>query len=402
MSSKHLATVADVEPPEDLEANEKPDTDLVGRMGLFLLASSEQFKPPHSKTLEAVADALEEDPRVIAVKQPKQIEDSWCGRPRIYPSPAENGGLISGSDILQTLHFSRPLSFSITVPAKNQPLRSDDDVVPTDYRVIWDGMLALVLWHAPGAKRLPLSGGHVVADILNNALEKLGYRLYIQGCNPGCTHKFSHTDMRFSQDLEDDEEVEYVGGKHFAEVKARVPSMEVEDLAHYVFYDLHGTVRDFMELKNFGRRILELEADGRTKLSSLMRINYTRANLPAESFVDRLKTRWGMRGWLRKSRFLIARVWLTLSNIELLRREWETSRFDFESSADERGKRKLFEQDYADEVDRVQSLDPELMRSGVQEMAERLDSRALLRVTATAAIAGAIAGGVVGVVANGL
>ena len=377
-------------------SEDESQTSLVGRFGSFILTSEEPFDPPHAETLEAISDSLEKDSRVTDVAQPEHIEDAWCIRRRIFPAPAEDEGLVSGLDALQALHFSDSLTLSVTVPKKNQPLRSDDDDVPTEYTVVWNGMFALVTWRTSESKHLPLSGGHIVVSILRDALKQLGLRLYVQGCNPGCTHEFAHTDIRFVPDDTDPDDIEYMPSANWGEVRATTPIMPDKALAEYAFLDIVGTAREFTILKNLGRRILEAEQDGRARLSALMKINYARARLPTLSPVERLKAHWAAKGWLRRSRFLIAHIWLTLSNLELLRREWTAVRFGFEEGANERGKRLLFERDYADEVDRVESLDLELMRSGVQEMAERLDSRALLRVTAVAAVAGAIAGGVVG------
>jgi hypothetical protein len=64
--------------------------------------------------------------------------------------------------------------------------------------------------------------------------------------------------------------------------------------------------------------------------------------------------------------------------------------------------RNLFLRDYSDDVARVASLDLELIRSGVEQAAQRLDSRAIVSGTVAAAIAGAAAGAVVGAIVTTL
>lgn len=372
----------------------------MGRFGSFLITSQSDFEPPHKETLNRIAKSLEEDSRVASVRLPDGIEEAWCAEPTVFPAPADDDGVVSGDDALNALIFNRGLVFSVTVPEKNQPKKREKDWVPTEYHVIWDGMLMLVTWRIPAMDGLPLSGGHVVSEVLSDALSRVNLSLYSQGCNPACNHEFAHTDIRFIQERGERKEVEYVDCDRWPEVHALVPPMPDEDLAEGVFLDLRTVAHRFGQLKNFGRRILEAESDGRATLETLMEINYTRAKLPTLSRVERIRTRWSTRGWLRETRLLIARVWMGLAYIESLRREWTRYRLEFERGSNKRGRYRLFARDYADEVDRVKSLDPELMRSGVQEMAERLDSRALLRVTAIAAVAGAVAGGVVGAIAG--
>jgi hypothetical protein len=376
--------------PDSSPGADLSDGDLVARFGSFLLTSVEPFEPPYIRTLDAIASSLEADPRVSSVQSPGEIDEGWCIERRVFPSPADGESLVSGGDALQALQFSEALLLSI-----RQPPHPEDDEKPTKYSVVWDGFLAVVTWRTQSARPVGLFEGHVVREILGEALERLGLCLYLQGCNPDCTHKFAHTSIRFVPDPDDPEDIQYVEAENWAEVEARAPIMDDDELAGFFFSDLLLAMRSFTVLKNVGQRILELEVDSRAKLSELMQFNFERARLPTLPISERVKARRTQRKWLHKSRFLIARIWLTLSNIEYLRREWSALRFDFEGSSGENGKRKLFERDYADEVDRVQSLDLDLVRSGVQEMAERLDSRALLRVTAVAAVAGAIAGGLI-------
>ena len=318
----------------------------------------------------------------------------------MFPAPASRDGSRLRADALTSLVVNRGLGFPVRVPERNQPKKRANDKVPAEYQAIWDGILILITWRIPTSTSLPLSGGHVVAEILSDALARLNFSLYVQGCNPVCTHGFAHTDIRFIEEEDFREAVDYTESSRLREVHALVPPLDDRQLMEGVFSDLRIVTHRFSLLKNLGRRILEAERDGHKTLESLMEINYMRATLPTLPLVERYRKRWETGGWLPKTRLLIARAWMGLAYIESLRQEWNKLRLEFERNAKIRGKYHLFVRDYADEVDRVKSLDLELMRSGLQEIAERLDSRALLRVTATAAIAGAVAGGIVGAIAG--
>jgi hypothetical protein len=358
---------------------------------------SSQELPDESEYADLAArigDQLQQDPRVIDVEVP-DIENDWCFPDVLYPAPSDDKGIVNGADRLSRLRFSEPLMFQVEVPVKNQRLIADGDWMPTRYHVLWDGVTILVSWKAPAEKRVPLSGGHIVSAILAEALEGLGLLLYVQGCSPECQHEFTHTAIRFVKDGVVKGKPEYVAGKRAQEVDVRYP-LDVALPQVTVFRDLSSLAEEFAHLKNLGRRILEIENDGRDALAQLMVIDLGRAEIAVMPLRSRVGQLWKARGWRRESRRLIARVWASLGNIESLRRQWDQSRFTFDSGAEERGRERLFLLDYADEVDGVSSFNPDLMRAAVGEAGTRLDNHALLLVTGLGAIAGAIAGGVVG------
>jgi len=386
--------------PHEEEAGDGADqTVLHCRFGSFVLTSDTPFARPYKKTLDDVIASLDQDPRVVDSEPPNPFEEDWCQSGTIYPSPSSGFELVSGADRLYSLRFNRPLRISVEVPEKNQRRIVEGDALPTRYEALWHGELALVTWRANGMGRAPMSGGHVVADVLSDALKGLGLRLYVQGCHPGCSYQFAHTTLRVRPDPSN-QSVRYRPEHWYSHVAANVGPAPDDVLAQYLFTDIRTTAEDFTEMKNLGRRILESETDGRDSLDSLMKINYQRAEIPTLGPIDRQIARWHLRGWRKKSRRLIARVWLTLSNLEALQRRWQNTLFQFEEQLDERGLRPLFELDYADEVAGVKSLDPGLLRSGVQEAAKQLDSRVLVTVTAIAGVAGGLAGALVGAISK--
>jgi hypothetical protein len=376
-------------------------TEVVARFGSFLLTRGGDFDGPISGILDKVIVALEKDARVRKVQRPRGLEEDWCLQRIIYPaSQRDDEDLVLRSDHLHALRFSEPLLFDVEVPEKNQRLVAEGESIPTHYRAAWDGWLAVVTWEQPLKDApLPLSGGHVVKDVLEDALERCGEGLFVQACNPACSYDFAHTSIRAK--ATGSAEITYAPGEYFAEVEASMPNVPVESWAEVLLLDIRLSSEEFLEIKNLGRRILDLERDARRTLSMLTALNYQRALIPTRELLRRPKDRWEMRGWRKESRKLISRLWLALSGIEQFRRRWAAAYFHFEESIEASGRSHLFARDYAYEVDEVRSLDLDLLRSGAQEAAERLDYRALSSATALAGVVGAITGGIVAAIVGG-
>lgn len=378
----------------------RPETQLVGRFGSFVLISADRPERPYVKIAEQLVDALKLDPRVTRCGRVQPFEEQWCSIERIYPAPADDEYvLFTGQDAVSALNFGDAIAFSVNVPQKNQRLSLKGEEIPTSYEVLWDGIFVLVTWRVPRGQQITMSGGHVAIDILRGASEKVGMDLYVQGCNMACDHGFAHTDVRFDARAEGSE-VTYEPTKWKGEVNVRLQVASEERMRVRVFNDLAPTGRNFTLLKNRGRRILELDDTGRSKLSELTVVGFNRAEVQAEPLRQSLRDRWGLRGWRKESQQLIAAIWLILANIEMLRFAWKSELFEFENAAKLRGRGLLFERDHAGEVDQVNGLDPELMRVGVQDAAGRLDNRTMASVTVFGAVAGGIAGGLLGFIAG--
>jgi hypothetical protein len=219
-------------------------------------------------------------------------------------------------------------------------------------------------------------------------------KLYIQGCNPDCTHLFVHASIRMVRENTESDRIEFQPGTRYGEQIALIPE-RFNDGEMFVFANLKIIGQQFMLMKNNGRRILEIEKHCRLALSELLEIAYVRARSGGASLRSRAKARWVNRGWRKASRQRISEVWLCLANIELLRREWDELRLKFEESAEEGGRGRIFERDHSGEVGAVGNLDLNLISGSAQEAAERLDNRALLVVTGVAAVSGALGGAVV-------
>jgi hypothetical protein len=147
-------------------------------------------------------------------------------------------------------------------------------------------------------------------------------------------------------------------------------------------------------MKNAGRRLLDIEDAARVDLDVLLSLWHRRTKLNVQPFKS-LRQRWGFTGWRRRSRRLIARLWIEISDMEMLVRQWAERRYYLERGVEEGNKVVLLQRDYANDVRAIESLNLSLIQSAVEQASQRLDNRA----TAVATAYGALAGGIAGVIA---
>ena len=128
-----------------------------------------------------------------------ELDAAWSPELIIYIS-LDAGEDIAESHALEgTRHvhaqmFSDPIAFQLHVPAKNQPKVFDSDTIPSeDYFVLWDGGNLLVGWEQPAGGHVGSSGGHIVEEVVEQAVERAGVDLMVQACNPDCACVFLHT-----------------------------------------------------------------------------------------------------------------------------------------------------------------------------------------------------------------
>ncbi len=348
-----------------------------------------------------ICQALERDSRVISVQKPT-IEPDYSQRKTIYPDWARTSSddLLTGADRFQVLKLSGPILFHVHVPRKNQPLFHGNDDIPTeDYFVSWDGVTAFVLWGQDDDVVVPLSGGHIVSEILSVALATMTAELYIQACSPECDNQFFHTAMVIrlqsgaSQDRFDLKLQPLRRGKVEVPVPSDMDNFEVLEWMH-----LHlGLDSDrFAEVKNLARRVIDIESSARDELAHLLGHYYEHASVAAQPLWRTLKKRWRMREWRREARQILAGLWLSLANLETLRRDWEDSRRNFEASGAE--SMLLFEIDYSDDTTSVQSLEVSHFDATVEQISHNLDYRAVVMATVGGALAGGLAGALVGLI----
>lgn len=316
-SARDAAHTADAA-PENLRVESQEDGGeiMFARFGSFLIVA-DRFVQTNEEIYHGIADALSEDPRVTRVRHSRVFDPAWCRRSPILPAGASEEDLITGEDVRATIKFSAPISFFVDVPAKNQPKRSAYDELPTEYEVLWDGQLALVTWHGDPDSSVPMSGGHIVIDILKQAACRAGFDLYVQACSPHCDHGFAHTDLILVAGGAGGDDIEYTDSRWEGDVEVQIPDTENE-VATDVFVDICVASLRFTELKNLSQRLLELEITCRRSLDSVMGTYYSRAQLPLQPVREQLAARWSTRDWRRTARRDIARIWLILAQLEKL------------------------------------------------------------------------------------
>jgi len=280
--------------------------------------------------LNEVCSLLDKDSRVTKVERP-DINTQFTGKRMFYPvyvddtSPA----LMTGSDAFSVLSLSFPILLSIHVPKKNQPQHHGVDDVPTDdYRISWDGISVLVLWQQD-KEQLPISGGHIVAEILQVALSATGAELYVQNCGPACDNVFFHTDMRVH--VMDERIPSALISRHDEfSIDVSVNRMGGQfGLIAPVAREFQLEINAFSRMKNVGRRTIDIESSARGQLNHLLGHYYDHASVNQLPFFQRIYKRWTIKGWRREARHLLAGLWLSLANLEMLRRQWQDRRDDF-------------------------------------------------------------------------
>jgi hypothetical protein len=352
------------------------------------------------QAIREVCSALEQDSRVVNVMVP-DISPDFTVRSTFYPdlNRTSEDDLLNGADAFQVLELSDPIRFHMHVPKKNQPQWHGWDNIPTeDYFVAWDGISAFVLWEQD-SDRIPLPGGQIVTDILSFALATTQAELYIQACSPDCDNIFFHTNLY----LHPDEDYTYDGAPKIVRrkdenaVDVAIPADESNfEILEWLHSYLGSPASHFAKLKNLGRRVMDIESSIRDQMAHLLSHYYEHAAITAKPLWRSLKDRWRIRWWRREARQILAGLWLSLANVESLRREWQDSRRTFEGNDDEY--MAIFEVDYSNDVAVIESLEVGHLNATIEQISRNLDNRALLFATVVGALAGALAGALVGLI----
>ena len=375
------------------------------RIGAFLLLTDIPDEKAH-ELRASLLEALREDSRVAHASTPRDNQpDGFADRYsffRAQPSPeeAEESGdvLLSGRDQSPAVQFWDPILMTVHVPLKNQPNHSPNDAVAAqDYEVLWDGWIALVSWTQDSPDDIPFAGGQVLADILRLAAEAVGAELYVQACSPYCDHLFNHTNVVVQHDASSKTSA-FVPAEQLATVTFRTSDDigSARDAALALYVELGSAAEAFAQMKNIGRRVLDLERAARGHLLFLMKLLYSRAHVSEHTVRERPRMLWNIRGWRQHSRTTMARMWVMLTAIQEVTREWEDRRRQYLQRIAENPSRELvFAIDEANEVSAIESLDTRPIREGIAEASDRLDHGALVLATlgtGAAAIAGVIVG----------
>jgi hypothetical protein len=285
----------------------------------------------------------------------------------------------------------------IHVPKKNQPTVYQSDEIPAeDYCVLWNGQSLLVSWKLEKDTPMSWSGGHVVESILTDAAKRLDADVYFQGCNPSCPWLFVHMDIQLTMDPSADEWMHLSLPDSRNMLFARAPgSADLQQASIRAWRHYSSALRDFADMKNVGRQILDLELAIRFDLDRLNTLHHRRAEASQGSWWNRAKAAWTFRSWRRESRFYLARLWLGLGSLEHQKRLWRQRHAEFVTSVRYAEIEELFVIDTSDEVDSIRDLDLSIIEAALQHASSRLDTSAVVVATVGGAVAGAIAGALI-------
>lgn len=343
--------------------------------------------------ISEVADQLKQDARVVSV----HVDDSMphgVSEQEMFPDQARttDEGVLTGGDSFTVITSKQFLTFKVRVPIKNQPVHSDLDQAPSDtYWVSWNGLTAVVMWDQKESYR-PLSGGQVVTNILEEAVQRIGASLYVQNCSPGCDFQFLHRTLRVVVDPEADLLDLRVDPFDREEVVIALPSggPSIGDV-EYLGVMVNGSIESFAEFKNLGRRIIDLENQIRGNLTHMLAHLHENNLLVALGWkASSIVPRWRGRRWRREVRHLISGTWLGMSHVEALRRDWEDQRVWLETNEEEA--MLLLRTDLLSDISSVRALDLAPIAETVNQVSNGLDNRTVVTATGLGALAGGLAG----------
>ncbi|GEM_PF-4464080 len=352
---------------------------------------------------DAIGEALLSDPRVKSV--PPRSEGARANNARTVKYSEVDD---DADDILSTvndfygLRLNQPMRFAVHVPRKNQlKYRNIDDVPAETYDAVWDGEFLMVQWEQDSPRRAN-SGGHVVIEVLAQAVTAAGWGLSQIACTTGCLHRFLHADFVTFADVPDAEsfEVPSYGGVGGSVVTPwGKPKDAWENLAR-----MHHAVYNAVGLYTVGRTqadaIMFLERVARADVETLLEVAHRRATRRRfPHIIGSVVDSWNLIGAGRITRELTSELWVALVRLDTLRRAWATTDDRLRRAVNESGLGAVKAVQDIDQ-DAVRSVELDLLKASVQEISTRRDGRLLALVTFVGALA-ALSGGLVGALIGG-
>lgn len=382
----------------------KPDH--VARVGAAFLSVPAQGD---DKTLyEALVSALRKDPRVRSIAAPT-FEDAAPSRPPVaFTAPMGPGTLPAlPHRHKHVMTLRSPLVFCVSSPSRLQG--PEPDQVPAEtYWVAWDGFILATLWAVdPKRRATGMAGGIVALEVLEEALTGLEASLDVRPCGPHCNYPFAHADLLLNKTADQAQPFEYARGPRRNKVLVTYSDKIADEasLVEDLFEDLDWVTHSFTFLRSEGSALQEAQERARKQLTDLLSLYYKRADVTATPRVwefwkreawHGLRLRWEMIGWRHESAKMIATLWLMLSTLDAKRYDWHVRRFSYDNSMQSDNRSLIFAIEYDREINAVEGLDVTALRSATEQAAARLDNRAI----ASATLAGAAAGGLVGAIAT--
>lgn len=374
------------------------------RFGYSLFVAKPEQVEELPELRKSLAEALRNDTRVQWV-QPGDDEPVWDRVEVFYPgAPAHPHGhgepqFLAALDFRPTPSFSQPLLFCVRVPTKNQPKPFGDESTAETYWGAWNGVVLVVLWEDyPG--EVAMGNGHICVEVVGAAILAVGGTQYVQRCSIDCSDEFAHALFAISA-LEgdgDDGAVTFKTLDESMEFEVAMDSDDAKSTVEKLFYELKFAAHTFGQMKNTGRRLLDIEHFARYDLTEVLSLQRERAETSEEPFRKQLKRRWNARGQRTHLKSVLANLWLTLASTERLKREWHKERVSFQRSVrDTPGLGEVFSNDDHVEAEVVQTLNMASLQAATEHVAGRMDTGAIIFATIAGAVGGAIIGAVIGV-----
>lgn len=373
------------------------------RAGTWFLVPSPGTNEDNLQLVADLIRVLKADTRVLQVIPP-ELNEHWTQRVTVFPdaerSPTPDG-VLTGRDQFKILELSSAIRFEVRVPMKNQKAHHGAEDIPSDtYWVAWNGVSIFVMWKQEDDSWFPISGGHIVEEVLRDVLEQIGCGLYVQACGPRCDYGFLHTGIRVSTDpnVDDFTLTEGTDGRtvdyaSFAELANPLEGLE------FLAMSLSSGLGGFATFKNSGRRIIDIEDALRSDLSHLLFHYHEHTVLVASGRAPMaLYNRWKARKWRKEAWSLISSIWLGMANIETMRRSWENER---RSMLSEREILPLLQGDSRRDEETIDALETDPIAETVNQVAAALNNRMAVTATLWGALAGGLAGGAAAAIGSG-
>lgn len=373
---------------------------LLCRYGSFVLASAEAESV--NDLVHPFVRALDTDPRVSDIHEPRR--DVKADRlDAKYPVPTlaklEEGDYQIDMPQMNGFLLRRPLCFEVRVPTRQQKAFVEDEEPPSDkYLVRWDGEVILVAWPASLDARSPVSGGHVVYDVMADTAEKCGFTFFAQGCVPGCTYLFAHRTLRAipARDKKPPERRIEVKSPTTIDLIVPVATLDPHDLAERAFLIIRHALHPLAGMKNYSLRILNAESETQLDVATLLELLNRINKAASQKWWTRivfLRERLRIR---QQQKRLTTKIWLALADIEVNRRHWWQSLGFLEREAEKHGLSALVAPEHEQDTPLIRTLDMGFARQVLDDVSRRSEASSLALATLVGGLSGGVVGAVVG------
>jgi hypothetical protein len=391
------------------------ESNFVGRLGTFFLnINGKLLEEPGEEIYQAVLAAVKKDNRVVSTRD-ASFDSAFSEKRQRYPFLGEkkDDDLINGSDYFINMMFWHPFAFEVLVPKKNQPIINGNDDVPTDhYWAAWDGVTLVVIWKGDKSKRYPpISGGHVVEEILRAATQSIGADLVVQPCDLGCSSMFVHRCLLINQragtgrlDFRITQHEKWATVAHF-DLDFTGSPIEVAEQIHS---NVGFSSDCFASFKNLSRRLFDLEEVSMSLTNELLDLDSQALNRSKGKLLTRslkivgnsFKTAWTGVGGRRTSNRIISSLWISMLRIETVKHQTESALRGFHDIATLMKCIDLFDRDMTAYDIRLREVDTQFVRASIEQKSSRMDNMGVVWATLGGAVLGAVLVAVGGILFN--